>query len=123
MATPALNAVQQQSLNNFKANVVGPSQSKLVILDFFAEWCGPCQQLTPVLKEVAKQYAQRGVELVMVDVDKDEFIAGMFQIRSMPTVYAIVNGKPVANLTNARTVPQISAMLDKLLVDHKIMAA
>lgn len=122
MATPALNAAQQASLANFKNTVVAPSQDKLVILDFFAEWCAPCKQLTPVLKEVAEIYADRGVELVMVDVDKDEFVAGMFQIRSMPTVYAIVNGKPVANLTQARTVSAVSALLNKLLDDHKIAA-
>lgn len=123
MASPALNPEQQQSLANFQKTVVGPSQSKLVILDFFAEWCGPCKQLTPVLKEVAEQYADRGVLLVMVDVDKDEFVSQMFQIRAMPTVYAIVKGKPVANLTQARTISAVSALLDKLLEDHNIVAA
>lgn len=123
MASPALNPEQQQSLANFQKTVIGPSQSKLVILDFFAEWCGPCKQLTPVLKEVAEQYADRGVLLVMVDVDKDEFVSQMFQIRAMPTVYAIVKGKPVANLTQARTISAVSALLDKLLEDHNIVAA
>lgn len=123
MASPALNPEQQQSLANFQKTVVGPSQSKLVILDFFAEWCGPCKQLTPVLKEVAEQYADRGVLLVMVDVDKDEFVSQMFQIRAMPTVYVIVKGKPVANLTQARTISAVSTLLDKLLEDHNIVAA
>lgn len=123
MASPALNPEQQQSLANFQKTVLGPSQSKLVILDFFAEWCGPCKQLTPVLKEVAEQYADRGVLLVMVDVDKDEFVSQMFQIRAMPTVYVIVKGKPVANLTQARTISAVSTLLDKLLEDHNIVAA
>ena len=120
MASLALNEQQQQLLNNFKANVVGPSQSKLVILDFFAEWCGPCQQLTPVLEEIAEQYADRGVVLVKIDVDKEEFIARQYQIRSMPTVYVIHGGKPIANMTNIRTIPQISSMLDDLIMQHNI---
>lgn len=120
MATPALNAAEKKSLAHFQSTVIAPSQSKVVILDFFAEWCAPCKQLTPVLEEIAEQYADRGVELVKVDVDKEEFIAEMYQIRHMPTVYAIVNGKPVANLTEARTIPSISAILDQVIEQHKI---
>lgn len=116
----SLNIEQKQAIDNFQAKVVGPSMDKLVILDFFAEWCGPCKQLTPVLKEVAEQYADRGVILVMVDVDREDFISEQFQIRSMPTVYAIVKGKPVANMTDARTIAHVSALLDKLLDEHKI---
>lgn len=119
----ALSPTQKQAIQSFQNRVVIPSQSKLVILDFFAEWCAPCKQLTPILEEIAEKYADRGVELVKVDVDQEEFIAQQYQIRSMPTVYIIFNGKPIANMTNIRTVPQISSMLDDLINTHKISAA
>ncbi len=119
----ALSPTDKQAIQSFQERVVIPSQSKLVILDFFAEWCGPCKQLTPVLEEIADQYAKRGVELVKVDVDKEEFISQQYQIRSMPTVYVIHGGKPIANMTNIRTVPQISSVLDDLIKTHGINAA
>ncbi|MEP0393038.1 MAG: thioredoxin domain-containing protein [Erythrobacter sp.] len=120
MASNALNTDQQNAISEFRRVVVAPSMEKLVILDFFAEWCGPCKQLTPVLKKVAAEYAERGVDLVMVDVDKQQFIAQQYQVRSMPTVYAIVNGKPIANMTNARTPSQVTALLEQLLEQNAI---
>lgn len=122
MASRALSPDQQSAVSEFQRAVVAPSMDKLVILDFFAEWCGPCKQLTPVLQQVAADFADRGVELVMVDVDKQQFISHQYQVRSMPTVYAIVNGKPVANMTNARTPSQIALILEQLLAAHEIAA-
>ncbi len=116
----ALNLSDKLAIQSFQERVVIPSQSNLVILDFFAEWCSPCQQLTPVLEEIAKQYTDRGVKLVKIDVDKEEFIARQYQIRSMPTIYVIHGGKPIANMTNIRTIPQISSMLDDLIMTHNI---
>src|SRR5687768_5224702 len=110
-----LNLDEQKAVDRFRQQVVEPSRSKLVILDFWAEWCGPCKALTPLLEKVAAEYADRGVALVKLNVDEEPFIAAQFQVRSIPTVYAIFQGQPVADLTAARSESQLKPMLDQLL--------
>jgi putative thioredoxin len=122
LATMGLTTDEQKAVEQFRTDVVAPSMERLVILDFWAEWCGPCKQLTPILEKVAAEYADRGVVLAKVNVDENKFIASQFQVRSIPTVYAIFQGQPVADMTPARTEPQLRQMLDQLLEKLPIKA-
>lgn len=115
MASMGLSIDEQKAVERFRKDVVEPSQTHLVILDFWAEWCGPCKALTPVLEKIASEYAEKGVVLAKVNVDEEQFIAAQFQVRSIPTVYAMFQGQPVADLTSARSESQLRQVLDQLL--------
>lgn len=122
MASMGLNIEEQKAVERFRKEVVDPSQTKLVILDFWAEWCGPCKALTPVLEKVGAEYADKGVMLVKVNVDEQRFIASQFQVQSIPTVYAMFQGQPVADLTPARTESQLKQALDEILKQIPVQA-
>lgn len=120
MATLGMSDTDKAAVEAFRRDVVDPSRTSLVIVDFWAEWCGPCKQLTPVIEKVCADYASKGVKLVKINVDEDKFIAAQFRVQSIPTVYAVFQGQPVADLSQARTEGQLKQMLDQLLAQLPI---
>lgn len=120
MATLGMSDTDKAAVEAFRRDVVDPSRTSLVIVDFWAEWCGPCKQLTPVIEKVCADYASKGVKLVKINVDEDKFIAAQFRVQSIPTVYAVFQGQPVADLSQARTEGQLKQYLDQLLAQLPI---
>ena len=106
---------EREAIARFERDIITPSMTGLVIVQFTATWCGPCKQLTPILDKVAADFADKGVILKRIDVDEDKVIAAQFRIQTVPTVYAMFQGQPVADLTQYRTEAAIAKALDQLL--------
>ena len=115
MATLGMTEAERAAIARFEREVIEPSMSGLVILDFWADWCAPCKQFAPILEKIASDYADKGVVLAKIDIEQDKLIAAQFRIQSIPTVYAIFQGQPVADLTNYRTDAQLRRIIDQLL--------
>ena len=100
--------------DQFVEEVVEKSKTIPVIVDFWAPWCGPCKQLTPVLENLVNKKNGK-VILAKVNVDENQGIAGQLNIQSIPTVYGFVDGRPIDAFQGAQPESKIEAMIDKLI--------
>ena len=92
--------IKDTSEHTFVADVIEASKDVPVLVDFWAPWCGPCKQLTPVLEKVVRE-AKGAVKLVKINIDENKRIAAQMRIQSIPAVYAFRNGQPVDGFTGA----------------------
>ena len=100
--------------DQFLEEVVEKSKTIPVLVDFWAPWCGPCKQLTPVLEKLVNSKDGK-IILAKVNVDENQGIAALLKIQSIPTVYGFVDGKPIDAFQGAQPESQIEKMIDKLI--------
>jgi putative thioredoxin len=113
----AEGAVKDTTTQTFLKDVIEESRRQPVLVDFWAEWCGPCKQLAPVLEKVVRA-AKGKVKLVKMDIDKHPSIPGQLGIQSIPAVFAFVNGQPVDGFMGALPEAQVMAFVERLTKDR-----
>lgn len=105
--------IKDSSERTFVADVIEASRDVPVLVDFWAPWCGPCKQLTPVLEKVVKE-AKGAVKLVKINIDENKRIAAQMRIQSIPAVYAFRNGQPVDGFMGALKESEVRDFIKRL---------
>jgi putative thioredoxin len=109
--------IRDTTTQTFVKDVIEESKRQPVLVDFWAEWCGPCKQLGPVL-EKAVRAAKGKVKLVKMDIDKHPTIPGQLGIQSIPAVFAFVDGQPVDGFLGALPESQVTAFIERVTKDR-----
>src|SRR5215471_4798733 len=116
-ATTADTAIKETTTQGFVKDVIEESRRQPVLVDFWAPWCGPCRQLTPVLEQVIRA-AKGKAKLVKMNIDEHPAIPGQMGIQSIPAVIAFVNGQPADGFLGALPQSQVTAFVERLIKDR-----
>ncbi|HXF54526.1 MAG TPA: thioredoxin [Hyphomicrobiaceae bacterium] len=108
------DVVKDTTTAAFAKDVIEASRQTIVLVDFWAAWCGPCKQLTPMLEKVVRGYSGK-VRLVKLNVDEHPSIAAQLRIQSLPTVYAFRDGRPLDGFMGAQPESAVKAFIERLL--------
>ena len=111
--TAAEALIKDSSARTFVVDVLEASRDVPVLVDFWAPWCGPCKQLTPILEKVVRE-AKGAVKLVKINIDENQGIAQQLRIQSIPAVYAFRNGQPVDGFMGALPESQVRDFIKRL---------
>ncbi len=109
-----INPIKSVNENTFVSDVIEKSKEKIVIVDFWAPWCGPCKALTPILESQASKKSDH-LEVVKVNIDENQGIASQLRIQSIPAVFAFSGGQPVDGFMGAKTEPDVEKFFDALI--------
>lgn len=116
-ATPADDVIKETTTQSFVKDVIEASRQQPVLVDFWAPWCGPCRQLTPVLEKVVRA-AKGKVKLVKMNIDEHPAIPAQLGIQSIPAVIAFVSGQPIDGFMGALPESQVTGFVERLIKDR-----